>query len=119
MSPLHQQLIGQMAVDLETGYLWLRRQLELETSDPPLLDKREVVMQWRLCKGEVSEASFRVAQTALKACGTGNTTNDRPIARSLRDLAMSLVQAFPAERGRLEAAKTIVQGQEQSNFVTG
>jgi len=119
MSPLHQQLIGQMAVDLETGYLWLRRQLELETCEPPRLDKREVVMQWRLCKGEVSEASHRVAQGALKACGTSNTANDRPIARALRDLAMGLVQAFPAERGRLEAAKTLVQGDEQASFTTG
>ena len=108
-----------MAVDLETGYLWLRRQLELETCEAPLLDKREVVMQWRLCKGEVSEASYRVAQTALKACGTGNTGNDRPIARALRDLAMGLVQAFPAERGRLEVAKTIVEGQEQAIFTAG
>ena len=118
-SPLHQQLIGEMATDLETGYLWLRRQLELETCDPPLLDKREVVMQWRLCKGEVSEAAFRVAQTALKACGTSNTTNDKPIARSIRDLTMGLVQAFPAERGRLEVAKTIVEGQEQAIFTAG
>ena len=76
-------------------------------------------MQWRLCKGEVSEAAFRVAQTALKACGTGNTGNDKPIARALRDLTMGLVQAFPAERGRLEVAKTIVEGQEQAIFTAG
>jgi alkylation response protein AidB-like acyl-CoA dehydrogenase len=115
-SPLHQQLIGQLAADLETAYLWLRRQLELETCEPPLYDKQRVVQQWRLCKGETAEACFRVAQTALKACGTGNTANRGPLARGLRDAAMGLVQAFPAERGRLDAAKMIVSGSGQSQF---
>jgi hypothetical protein len=31
---------------------------------------------------------------------------------------MGLVQAFPAERGRLEAAKMIVTGAEQASFST-
>ncbi len=115
-SPVHQQLIGQMAADLETATLWLRRQLELETSDPPLLAKDDVVRQWRLCKGEVCEACFRVAQTAIKACGTANTTNAGVLARGLRDTAMGLVQAFPAERGRLEAAKMLVSGSSQAQF---
>lgn len=117
-SPYHQQLIGQMTVDLETAYLWLRRQLELETSEPPLLPKHEVVRQWRMCKGEVAEACFRVATGGLKACGTSATTNTGTIARGLRDLTMGLVQAFPAERGRLEAAKMVVDSREQALFGT-
>ena len=118
-SALHQQLIGQMAMDLETAYLWLRRQLALETSEPPLLPKSEVVMQWRLCKGEATEACWRVAQGALKACGTSNTGDAGPIARAIRNLSMGIVQAFPAERGRLEVAKTLVAGQEQVTFTAG
>lgn len=115
-SPMHQELIGHMARDRETAMLWLRRQLELETSDPPLVPKPDVVRQWRLCKGEVCEAAFRVAVGALKACGTSGTGNTGPIARALRDLAMGLVQAFPAERGRLEAARMLVTDREQALF---
>jgi len=109
-SPMHQELIGQMTVDLETGYLWLRRQLLLETSDPPLKPKAEVARQWRMCKGQVCEAAFRVALNAFKAGGTSGTTNSGVVARALRDLSMGLVQAFPAERGRLEVARMIVEG---------
>jgi alkylation response protein AidB-like acyl-CoA dehydrogenase len=109
-SPMHQELIGQMTVDLETGYLWLRRQLLLETSDPPLKPKAEVAKQWRMCKGQVCEAAFRVALNAFKAGGTSGTTNSGTVARALRDLSMGLVQAFPAERGRLEVARMIVEG---------
>ena len=115
-SPMHQELVGRMTVDLETAHLWMRRQLELETSEPPLLPKPAVVRAWRLCKGEVCEAAFRVATGALKAGGTGNTGNQGVIARGLRDLAMGLVQAFPAERGRLEVAKMVVSDHEQALF---
>ena len=115
-SPMHQELIGRMTVDLETAYLWMARQLALETSNPPLLPKDRVVMQWRMCKGETSEACFRVAQSALKACGTSNTANTGPIARAIRDLSMGLVQAFPAERGRLDVAKMVISGQTQNQF---
>lgn len=114
-SPFHQELLGKMTVDLETAYLWLRRQLELETSEPPLLSKPHVVRQWRLCKGEVCEKSFNVAVNALKACGTSNTGNHGVIARGLRDLGMGLVQAFPAERGRLEAVRMLVS-EAQASF---
>ncbi|NTU82313.1 MAG: acyl-CoA/acyl-ACP dehydrogenase [Chloroflexales bacterium] len=117
-SGFHQELIGRMSVDLETGFLWLRRQIELETSDPPLRPKPAVVRQWRLCKGVVCDAAFEVAVAALKACGTSNTGNHGVIARGLRDLSMGLVQAFPAERGRLEAAKMIVAGDGQALFST-
>ena len=115
-TPLHQQLIGHMRNELDTAYLWLRRQIELETSDPPLLPKDEVVRQWRLAKGTVAEACFEVAKTAMKACGTSNTGMSGPIARGLRDLSMGLVQAFPAEKGRLEAASHIVSGAESTQF---
>lgn len=115
-SPFHQELIGKMAVDLETARLWLRRQLELETADPPILPKPLVVQQWRMAKGVVAEATERVAQYALKMCGTSNTGNKGVLARALRDISMGLVMAFPMERGRLEAAKMIVEGQGQTMF---
>ncbi len=115
-SAFHQELIGHMAVDLETAHLWTRRQLELETAEPPLLPKAEVVRHWRLCKGTVCEAAHRVAVNALKACGTSNTGNHGVIGRGLRDLSMGLVQAFPAERGRIEAAKSIVADTAQAQF---
>ena len=115
-SAFHQQLIGQMTVDLETAFLWARRQLELETSEPPVLPKARVVQQWRMCKAEACERSFAVATAALKACGTSNTGNRGVIARSLRDLSMGLVQAFPAERGKIEAAKMAIEIGEQAQF---
>ena len=115
-SAFHQQLIAQMTVDLETGYLWTRRQLELETSEPPLMPKARVIQQWRMCKAEACERAFAVATAALKACGTSNTGSRGVIARSLRDLSMGLVQAFPAERGRLEAARMVIEIGEQAQF---
>jgi len=39
-------------------------------------------------------------------------------ARGLRDMAMALVQAFPAERGRMMAAQMEIEGGEQSQFGT-
>lgn len=115
-SPMHQELLGAMTVDLETAFLWLRRQLELESADPPLLPKDAVVRQWRLCKGEVCEAAFRVATAALKMSGTSGSGNGTVVGRGLRDLAMGLIQAFPAERGRLEVAKMIVTDAGQALF---
>lgn len=112
-----QELIGNMMVDLETALLWLRRQLELEVSNPPILPKEEVVKRWRLCKGVVSEAGFRVAVNVLKASGTSGTMGDP--ARYLRELTMGIVQAFPAERGRLMAASMEVEGHEQNQFGIG
>lgn len=115
-APMHQQLIGHMRNELDTATLWLRRQVQLETSDPPLLPKNDVIRQWRLAKGTVAESGFEVAKTALKACGTSNTGMSGPISRNLRDLSMGLVQAFPAEKGRIEAAQFIVEGQEMTQF---
>ncbi|WP_371189355.1 acyl-CoA dehydrogenase family protein [Thalassotalea maritima] len=115
-SPMHQQLIGEMLCDLETAMLWLRRQLELESSEQDILPKMEVVKRWRLCKGQVSEYGFKVAVNALKCTGTSGTGFSQPSARGLRDMAMALVQAFPAERGRLMAAQMEVEGAEQHQF---
>jgi len=116
-SPFHQELIGNMAAQLETARLWLRRQVELETSDPPIASKTEVVRHWRLAKGMISECAFEVTKMALKMTGTSGTANRGLIARMFRDVAMSLVMGFPAERGRLEAAKSIVEGAETKTFV--
>ena len=115
-SPFHQELIGKMTVEMETARLWLRRQIDLETCEPPTAGKTEVVQHWRMAKGVISESAFLVAQLAMKMCGTSGTANRGVIARMLRDTAMALVMAFPAERGRLEAAKTITDGQETTSF---
>jgi alkylation response protein AidB-like acyl-CoA dehydrogenase len=115
-SALHQSLVGDMMLDMETALLWLRRQLLLETSEPPLKSKSEVVKSWRLCKGAIAESGFQVAMKALKCMGTSGTTNGGLQARSLRDMAMGLVQAFPAERGRLMAAQLELEGEEQAQF---
>jgi alkylation response protein AidB-like acyl-CoA dehydrogenase len=118
-SALHQVLVGDMMVDMETALLWLRRQLLLESSEPPLKPKDEVVRQWRLCKGMVAESGYQVAVKALKCMGTAGTTNTGINARALRDLTMGLIQAFPAEKGRLMAAQLELDGQEQSQFGVG
>lgn len=118
-STLHLVLVGDMMVEMETALLWLRRQLLLETCDPPLKSKSDVVQQWRLCKGEVAEAGFNVGTLALKCLGTTATANGGAQARALRDLAMGLVQAFPAERGRLMASQLELDGAEQAQFGAG
>lgn len=115
-APFLQQLIGEMAFHQESAMQWLRRQLELETSEPPIKDKEEVVTTWRLSKGGVCEHAHAVCRTAMKACGTSNTMNDKVISRAFRDTAMGLVQAFPHERGKLEAAHTIFHGKEETQF---
>ncbi|OLT37887.1 acyl-CoA dehydrogenase [Actinomadura sp. CNU-125] len=117
-SPMHQVIIGDMTERLETAYLWIRRQLELETSEPPLLPKPDVYRQWRIAKGDVSEACFQVALGAFKACGTSAATMDGVIGRGLRDLAMGLVMTFPAERGRLEAAQVVTENKENELFAS-
>ena len=117
-SPLHKQLIGTMRAHLDTAYLWARRQIALETADPEILHKNDVVANWRIAKGEIADNCFQVAVTAMKACGTSNTGMDGVISRSLRDLSMALVQGFPAERGRLEAAEYLVFGKEGAQFGT-
>ena len=118
-APFQQQLVGRMTADLETAKRWLVHQLRLETSEPPLLPKDQVVANWRIAKGEIAEHGFAVATGAVKACGTSNTTNSGLVARMLRDLTMGLVQAFPPEKGRLEAASMIVSGAGATQFTAG
>lgn len=117
-SPMHQVIIGGMTERLETAYLWIRRQLQLETSEPPLRSKDEVYRQWRIAKGDIAESCFQVALGAFKACGTSAATMDGVIGRGLRDLAMGLVMTFPAERGRLEAAQMITEHRENELFAS-
>ncbi len=119
-APYQQELIGHMMVELETASIWLRRQIELESCETPILSKDEVVKRWRLCKGVVAEAAFNLGTLCVKANGTGGGTGNHSVpARSLRDLCMGLVQAFPAERGRLMAAQMEIAGEEQAQFGTG
>lgn len=116
-APYQQELIGHMLVELETASVWLRRQVELESSETPILPKEEVVKRWRLCKGVVAEAAFDLAAYCVKACGTGGGTGNHGVpARAMRDLCMGLVQAFPAERGRMMAAQMEIEGSEQAQF---
>ena len=117
-APFQQDLIGRMLVELETAMIWLRRQLELESSEEPMLPKPQVVQRWRLCKGVVAESAFNLASLSFKAGGTSGTGNAGITARLYRDLSMGLVQAFPAERGRLMAAQMEIESAEQSQFGT-
>lgn len=115
-SDMHRQLIGKMRAHLDTAFLWARRQISLETAQPEIIPKQDVIANWRIAKGEIADNCFQVAVCALKACGTGNTGMDGVISRALRDLAMGLLQGFPAERGRLEAASYFVHGHEGQQF---
>lgn len=117
--PFQSQFVGDMYADLQTALLWARRQIQIESCNPPMVSKDEVVTFWRTCKGQIAEYSFNVGVTALKAAGTSGAMFSTPYSRALRDLAMGLVQAFPAERGRLEAAKLIIEGREQNSFGKG
>ena len=116
--PYQQQLIGSMYADLHTALLWARRMVQIETAEPPIVAKEEVLPFWRTCKGQITEHSFKVAQHALKLAGTSGTLFGTPFSRALRDLGMGLVQAFPAERGRLEAAHLLMQGDIRTDFGT-
>lgn len=117
--PYQQQLVGEMYANLMTALLWARRMVDIESSEPPIVSKEEGLRFWRTCKGQIAEHSFQVGTAALKCAGTSGTMFSTPYSRGLRDLAMGLVQAFPAERGRLEAASLIIEGQEQLSFGKG
>lgn len=114
--PFQQQLVGQMYADLMTATLWAQRQISIESGSD--VERDEVIRFWRTCKGQVAEYSFKVSQSALKCAGTSGTLFGTPQSRALRDLAMGLVQAFPAERGRLQTAQMLVEGEEQQSFGT-
>jgi alkylation response protein AidB-like acyl-CoA dehydrogenase len=115
-SPMHQVIIGEMTERLETAYLWLRRQLLLETSEPPIASKADVYRQWRLAKGSICQAAFDVAVGAFKASGTSNATMNGTMGRALRDLSMGLVMTFPPERGKLEAASMVTADKANDLF---
>ncbi len=114
--PYQRQLIGDMYADLHTAILWARRMIDIETAESPIVPQEEVMPFWRTCKGQVAEYSFKVTQHALKLAGTAGTLFTTPFSRALRDVAMGLVQAFPAERGRLETAELLVEGTAQTAF---
>lgn len=114
--PFQQQLIGEMYADYQTALLWAQRQIALEGAPAPLVPKTELNLFWRTCKGQIAEYAFKVAQSALKLAGTSGTLFSTPFSRAVRDLSMGLVQAFPAERGRLQTAALLVEGAEQSSF---
>ncbi len=114
--PFQQQLIGTMYADLHTALLWAQRQIALESNPTPPIPKEEINAFWRTAKGQIAEYSFKVAQSALKMMGTSGTGFSMPASRAIRDLAMGLVQAFPAERGRLQTAQFLVEGAEQLGF---
>jgi alkylation response protein AidB-like acyl-CoA dehydrogenase len=114
--PFQQQLIGQMYADYHSALLWAQRQIRLESAPTPLVPKAELNIFWRTCKGQIAEYAFKVAQSALKMAGTSGTGFSLPTSRAIRDLAMGLVQAFPAERGRLQTASLLVEGTEQLAF---
>lgn len=114
--PFQQELIGHMYADLHTAMLWAQRQVKLESMENPPIPKSEINAFWRTAKGQIAEYSFKVAQSALKMMGTSGTGFSMPASRAIRDLAMGLVQAFPAERGRLQTAQYLVEGAEQMGF---
>jgi alkylation response protein AidB-like acyl-CoA dehydrogenase len=115
---MHQVLIGEAEMELEQVHLWARRQLLLETAEPEILSKADVVKNWRLSKGSVCEGAFTVTQLAIKMCGTSGALMDNELGRAFRDAAMGLVQAFPAERGKLDLAQMVVAGHGSAGFTT-
>ncbi|WP_104106283.1 acyl-CoA dehydrogenase family protein [Nocardioides sp. 616] len=117
-SPMHQVLIGDGERHLAEAHLWLRRQVDLEASDPPILPKNEVVQSWKLAKGAICEHAHDVALTALKMCGTSGALMGNVTGRAVRDTAMGLVQAFPAERGKLDFAKMVVEKEGWAGLTT-
>ena len=117
-SPMHQVLIGDTEQALEQVHLWARRQVLLETADPEILPKSEVVKMWRLSKGSICEGAFDVVANTIKMCGTSGALMDNILGRSMRDATMGLVQAFPAERGKLDLAAMVVDGHGSAGFTT-
>jgi alkylation response protein AidB-like acyl-CoA dehydrogenase len=117
-SPMHQVLIGDGEQHLAEAHLWLRRQIDLEASDPPILPKLEVVKSWKLAKGAICEHAHQVSLAALKMCGTSGALMGNTVGRAIRDTAMGLVQAFPAERGKLDLAKMIVEDEGYAGLTT-
>ena len=51
-------------------------------------------------------------------CGTSGALMDNVIGRAVRDTAMGLVQAFPAERGKLDLARMMVEQEGWAGLTT-
>ena len=117
-SPMHQVLIGQAETLLEEAHLWPAASCSSRAANRRVLPKPEVVKTWRMSKGAICERSHEVVTLALKMCGTSGALMDNEIGRSLRDSAMGLVQAFPAERGQLDLAKMVVENQGWDGLTT-
>ena len=117
--PYQQQLIGEMYADLNTALLWARRMIDIETAEPPIVPQEEVMPFWRTCKGQVAECSFsgRAARAQARRY-RGHTLRYAVFAAPCAIWPWGLVQAFPAERGRLEAAQMLVEGSGQTAFGT-
>ncbi|MGK0498940.1 MAG: alkylation response protein AidB-like acyl-CoA dehydrogenase [Oceanicoccus sp.] len=116
-NPVYQTIFGDMMRNYQTAVLFMRRQLDLETSEPPILPKEEVVKLWRLNKGIIAEAAYAVSTGALKIAGTSGTLGTAPQSRAMRDIGMALVQGFSPEMGRMDAAKTELLEQAEAQFV--
>lgn len=112
--PFQSQLLSRIYCDMDVGRSLIRRTLELETSDPPLRPKAEVVRGWRVCKAEVTEAAHRIVTNAWKAGGTRVSHNDGMVARHLRDLQMSLIQGKSPEALRVDLSNLIVADAERT-----
>ena len=51
-------------------------------------------------------------------CGTSGAIMDNVIGRAVRDTSMGLVQAFPAERGKLDMARMMVEQESWAGLTT-
>ena len=113
---MHQVIIGDMTERLETAYLWLRRQLLLETSEPPHAPQGRrlpAVAAWPRARSARPRSTSRSARSRRPA---RPATMNGVIGRGLRDLAMGLVMTFPPERGRLEAASVVTANRGNALF---
>jgi len=117
-SPMHQVLIGEAETKLEEAHIWLRRQLDLETVEPPVHDNAYTGRNWRMSKGAICERSFDVTTIALQMAGTSGALLGNQLGRGLRDASMGLVQAFPAVRGKLDTAKQVTTGEGWAGMTT-
>ncbi len=76
-SPMHQVLIGDGEEALAEAHLWLRRQIDLEASDPPILPKPDGRRQLEARQGrDLRALAHEVALASLKMCGTSGALMD-------------------------------------------
>ena len=116
---MHQVMIGEAETKLEEAHIWLRRQLDLETQRRRRCrTTRTPAATGASPRARSARRSFEVASIALKMSGTSQALLDNQIGRGLRDAAMGLVQAFPAERGKLDYAKQVTTGTGWAGMTT-